>query len=78
MNRSFVCMDIQAEKISLIQWIAGLSDENLIAKIRALRGEKTDWWDELGEATKADIEEGIGELNRGEKHAYEDVVSKHR
>lgn len=71
-------MDIQAEKISLIKWIAGLSDETLIAKLKTLRGEKTDWLDEISTETKADIAAGLDELDRGEKHTYENVMAQHR
>jgi len=33
-------MDLRAEKLDLIQWLAQLSDENVIRKIKALRNEK--------------------------------------
>jgi putative addiction module component (TIGR02574 family) len=33
-------MNLQAEKLDLIQWLAQLSDEKLIHKIKALRNEK--------------------------------------
>lgn len=36
---TFVGMDIQAEKLGLIQWLAQLSDENVIAKIKSLKNE---------------------------------------
>jgi len=33
-------MDLGAEKLNLIQWLAQLSDEKIISKIKAIRNEK--------------------------------------
>lgn len=45
-------MDIQAEKISHIQWLAKLTDECVITRLKAIRQEKSDWWDEISEKKK--------------------------
>lgn len=36
-------MDIKAEKLNLIQRLIELTDETIIAKINALRKDKSDW-----------------------------------
>jgi TRAP-type C4-dicarboxylate transport system substrate-binding protein len=71
-------MDIQAQKLDLIQWIIQLNDERLIKKIAALQSEDKDFWDELPEEQKQEIRKGIAELDNSEKHDYNKVVSKYR
>jgi predicted transcriptional regulator len=58
-------MDVQAEKLDLIQWLAQLKDEEMIAKIKALRDNKSDWWDRIAADEKAEIEEGLAQADRG-------------
>jgi hypothetical protein len=59
-------MDMQAEKLGLIQWLAQLTDESMIIKIKALRNEKSDWWDTITTEEKAEIEEGLLQADKGE------------
>ena len=55
---NFVNMDIRAEKLDLIQWMAQLSDETIVRKIKALRNE-TVHSTELSSAHKAILDERI-------------------
>ncbi len=71
-------MDIKSEKLSLIQWLLQLNDENVIAKIKQLRNEDMEWWDSLSAAEVRSIQEGIEQLNRGEGIAHEEVVAEAR
>lgn len=71
-------MDIQAKKLDLIQWIIKLNDEHLLKKIQALQAEDIDFWNELSEQQKQEIKKGIAELDAGQKHEYEQVISKYR
>jgi len=71
-------MDLKAEKLELIQWLAQLTDENIIAKIRNLRNEKTDWWDQIADEERISIQEGLEELERGEGVSHEEVLKKVR
>ena len=48
-------MNIEAEKLGLIQWLTQLTDETVIKKIIAIRGEKTDWWDAIDEDERKEI-----------------------
>lgn len=74
---SFVDMDMHAEKLSLIQWLAQLSDESVIAKIKALRNEKADWWDEISLEEKAEIEEAILQADQGETKSHSEIRKKY-
>lgn len=70
---NFVNMDMQAEKLGLIQWLAQLTDESMIAKIKALRNEKADWWDEITVEEKAEIEEGLIQADKGEVKPHSEI-----
>ena len=60
-------MDIQAEKLQLIEWLAKLNNANVLKQFIALKNEQEkDWWDELSEEEKKEIEEGIAQADRGE------------
>ena len=73
----FVIMDMQAEKLGLIQWLAQLSDESMIAKIKALRNEKSDWWDDISLEEKAEIEEGLLQADKGEVKPHSEIRKKY-
>jgi len=70
-------MDTQTKKLNIIAWLLKLQDEETIKKIENLRL-KTDFWDELTTEEKQEINDGIAELDRGEKHPYEGIISAHR
>ena len=74
----FVIMDMQAEKLGLIQWLAQLSDESMIAKIKALRNEKSDWWDDISLEEKAEIEEGLLQADKGELKPHSEIRKKYK
>jgi hypothetical protein len=63
-------VDIQSRKLSLIQWLAGLTDEHLLKKVEAISKEDVDFWDELTEQQQLEIKQGINELDAGKKHVY--------
>ena len=70
-------MDLQAEKLGLIQWLAQLTDESMIAKIRALRSEQEDWWDQITVEEKAEIEEGLLQADQGEVKSHSEIRMKY-
>ena len=48
-------MNIQAEKLRLIEWIAKLNDLSVIEKIKHIRDDyskSVDWWDDLSTGEK--------------------------
>jgi hypothetical protein len=71
-------MDIQAKKLDLIQWLIQLNDERLLRKVEALQAEDADFWNQLSEHQKQEIKNAIAQLDAGEKHNYETVISKYR
>lgn len=71
-------MDINAEKLDLIEWLLQLTDENVIAKIKQLRNEDADWWDSLSAEEARAIREGLEELDKGEGIPHDQVVAEVR
>ena len=70
-------MDIQSEKLGLIQWLAQLTDESMIARIRALQNEKVDWWHRISDEEKAEIEEGLLQADRGDVTPHSEILKKY-
>lgn len=69
-------MDLQTERQSLIDWISQLEDESIIEDIKSLKENSTnrkDWWDDLSEAEKKGIEEGLRDIEEGRTYTYEQV-----
>lgn len=70
-------MNIATQKLSIIEWLLKLQDERILKQIENLKT-GTDFWDELTESEKEEIDNGIKELDKGEKHRYESIISSHR
>jgi len=61
-------MDIQAEKLELIQAIIDIEDIGLIRKIQKLLSKHKkshDWFDDLTTEQQQSIDRGLAELDRG-------------
>ncbi|GAB1445438.1 hypothetical protein MASR2M41_11320 [Flammeovirgaceae bacterium] len=70
-------MDIQAEKLKLIEWLTNLNDTTVIDKIKAIKSRKDlDWWESLSEEQKQDIEAGISDLDSGRKSSFSQVIGR--
>ena len=50
----------------------------MIAKIKALRNKKADWWDEITDLEKAEIEEGLLQADNGEVKTHSEIRKKFR
>ena len=60
-------MDIQLEKLELIKFIAETEDVSLIKSFKKLlKKEKKDWWEDLSDEQKADIEQGERDFENGD------------
>jgi hypothetical protein len=67
-------MNIQAEKLGLIEWIARLNDLIVIEKIKRIHDEyskSADWWDEISTGEKESIERGLKDISEGKVHSHE-------
>ena len=73
-------MDIQAEKLKLIEWLAGLNDPSLIERIKLLKEQpetQTDWWEEISPAERQAIDEGLEDARNGKITAHEQVRKRY-
>lgn len=72
-------MDIQAEKLQLIEWLIRLNDTKTLKQFILLKKkEEKDWYDELTEDEKVEIEEGLVQANKGEIVPYKQVMAKYK
>lgn len=72
-------MDIQLEKIELMKKLLETNDESVIESIKNIFStSKKDWWEELTEEQKFEIEEGEKQIEQGEFVLYEDIMKKYR
>ena len=72
-------MDIQAEKLELMQAILNIEDIGLIKKVKKLLSkpaESHDWFDDLTEQQQQAVDEAIAELDRGEGIPHEEVMRR--
>ncbi|WP_348824266.1 hypothetical protein [Flavobacterium aestuarii] len=72
-------MDIQFEKSELMKKLEETNDISIIKAIKKIfKSEKKDFWDELTQEQKDEIEEGERQIERGEFVLYEDLMKKYR
>lgn len=72
-------MDIQSEKLQLIEWLARLNNTTILKRFIALKKEQEkDWWDLLSAEEKSEIEEGLAQADRGEVIAHKEVMAKYK
>jgi predicted transcriptional regulator len=72
-------MDIQTEKIKLIEWLAGVSDAKLIEELLNIkRTAEQDWWDEISEEERSEISEGLKQADRGNTVLHEEAMNKYK
>jgi predicted transcriptional regulator len=70
-------MDIQFEKSELMKKLAETNDISIIeAIINIFKSEKKDFWDELTQEQKDEIEEGDRQIARGEFVDFEEFIQR--
>ncbi|HSW53979.1 MAG TPA: hypothetical protein VLH59_02715 [Ignavibacteriaceae bacterium] len=72
-------MNIESEKLKLIEWIKSVQDDSIIAKIKFLKDHQSqkDWWDEISEEEKEAIEEGLKDIAEGNVVPHEQVKKRY-
>jgi len=69
-------MNIQAEKLRLIEWISRIEDISIISKIRKIKEDYTgseDWFKELTQEEIDSINRGLKDIEEGRVHSHESV-----
>ena len=71
-------MNIELEKSELMKLLAETNDESIIDSIKKIfKTKKKDFWDELTEEQKFEIEEGERQIERGEFVDFEEFIQKY-
>ena len=70
-------MDLQAEKLNLVQAILNIEDIGLIKKVKKIiKKADHDWFDDLTEEQQQDVDKAIEELDRGEGIPHEEAMRR--
>lgn len=67
-------MNIQSEKLDLIEWISKLNDASLIQKLRSIKlnyDKSKDWYAELNDEELASINRGLKDIEDGRVNSHE-------
>jgi len=70
--------NIEARKLSIIEYLAELQDEGILVQIENLLKPQVDFWDELSDGQRASIKRGLEQLDRGERVSYNDFMAPYR
>jgi len=67
-------LNIQNQKIELIQWLTTLNDKTLIQKLIEFRNNLTsDWWSEISNKEKESIERGLSDADSGNLNSHSEA-----
>jgi hypothetical protein len=70
-------MDLQASKLELVKMIVNINSQKTIDKLlTVLKSEKDDFWFDLSEKEKEEIELGIKQLDAGERIPLNEFLNK--
>lgn len=71
-------MDIQFEKTQLMKKLEETNDISIIEAIKnVFKSEKKDFWEELTQQQKDEIEEGDRQIERGEFVDFEEFIQRY-
>ena len=73
-------MDIQTEKLKLIEWLKSLTDQTIIESLKLFKdniSNKTDWWESLSDNEKTAIDEGLKDVEEGRIIPHSEVMKKY-
>jgi hypothetical protein len=70
--------EVKETKSNLIAWISQLSDSKMLVFLDGLRNAKPDhdWWDDLSDTQKQEINEGIADAEAGRVITSEEFWSR--
>ena len=70
--------NIEARKLSIIEYLAELQDEGILQQIENLLKPSVDLWDELSEKEKEILKQGIKDLDTGKRIPFNEFIAKYR
>ncbi len=71
-------MNIQSKKLELVQLILNTERPAILERVEEIlkKGKSTDWWNQISEAERKAIENGISEADSGELIPHEEVMQQ--
>jgi predicted transcriptional regulator len=70
-------MDIQAEKLKLVQAVLNIDDINVIKAVEEfLTGQQMDWFDELSPNQQESVMRGLQQANNGETITHQEAIGR--
>jgi len=70
-------MDIQSAKLELVRQILELESSEIVNKLfQTLSHEKKDFWLDLSEAQKKEVELGLRQIEEGKTEDWDDFLKK--
>ncbi|MBS7229908.1 hypothetical protein NJT12_23360 [Flavobacterium sp. AC] len=70
-------MNLEARKYQFIQELVKVEDESVLEKLELiLKENQNNWYDELSESEKAEIQIGLDQAEKGEFTSHEDVMKR--
>lgn len=70
---------IEKEKLAIIKWVTGLTDEATLEKLHLLREApyQNDWWSQVSDAEKLAIDKGQADLKAGRVQSHTIVSGRY-
>jgi len=69
--------NIEARKLSIIEYLADLQDEGILQQIENLLKPRNDFWDELSDTEKSIIVKGIESLDQGKRIPFSEFIKRY-
>jgi hypothetical protein len=70
-------MDLQAEKLKLVQAILNIDDVDMIKKVKQIfKKSDHDWFDDLTEKQQQSVMKSLEQLDRGEGIPHEEAIAR--
>ncbi len=70
--------NIEARKLSIIEYLADLQDEGILQQIENLLKPRNDFWDELSDTEKSIILKGIKSLDDGKSIPFSKLIERYK
>lgn len=70
-------MNIEATKLELMHLLLQTQKETLLAKVKKVfEEEQVDWWDDMNEEEKKEVETGLAQADKGELTSHSKVMKR--
>lgn len=72
-------MTLESKKLDLISWLTSLKDDAIIAQLYAIKNDSnSDWYEQLSNAQKKQIQKGLDDLDNGRTIPHDEVMQAAR